>query len=78
MGVHESGEATTSRSTKRVKERLHPGVVERGLETRSREVGKRTARGPWQAQDDHRLEQLYRKGIRSELVEVGGRIVQGG
>lgn len=65
----ESGEATTSRNTKRGKERLHPGVVERGLETRSREVGSVQQ----EAHDSHRMKQLH----RLELFEVGVGLYRG-
>ena len=65
----ESGEATTSRNTKRGKERLHPGVVERGLETRSREVGSVQQ----EAHDSYRMKKLH----RLELLEVGVGLYRG-
>ena len=69
MMVHESGEAITRRNTKRGKERLHPGVVERCLETRSREVGSVQQ----EAHDSHRMKQLH----RLELLEVGVGLYRG-
>ena len=67
--VNADREATTSRNTKRGKERLHPGVVERGLETRSREVGSVQQ----EAHDSYRMKKLH----RLELLEVGVGLYRG-